>query len=263
MKIDLTGKVVLVTGAAKNIGATIANRFAEAGATVVCGYRVNASDAAATCGKLEQMGITAQTCEIDATDVASISNTVAEIDRSLGGIDILVNNAAIRPRTRIAEVSATEWDSVMATNLRGPFFLSQAVIPGMRAKQWGRIINIGGIDAYWGNPQRPHVVSSKAGLIGLTRALANETARWGITVNIVVPGGFNTERPVPEWYPDLEKLAQARHNRVPMGRLGEPDELAGAVVFLASEQASYITGQELVVSGGAFPAVRQPENEYE
>ena len=195
----------------------------------------------------------------------SIGDAVSEINRDLGGIDILVNNAAIRPHARIADVSAAEWDSVMATNLRGPFFLSQAVIPGMREKQWGRIINIGGVDACWGNPQRPHVVSSKAGLVGLTRALANETARWGITVNIVVPGGFNTERQAPEGYTksDLRKLKQAHQERVPMGRVGEPDELAGAVVFLASMQASYITGQELLVSGGAFPALRQPEHEYD
>jgi len=177
-------------------------------------------------------------------------------------VDILVNNAAIRPLSKISEITLEEWDLVLATNLRAPFFLSQAVLPAMIRRKWGRIINIGGLDAYWGKPRRAHNVSAKLGLTGLTRALANEVARFGVTVNIVVPGTTDTVRPHPEWYPELEKLYNERRERIPMGRIGLPQEVANACLFLASDLATYTTAQEFFVSGGAYPLVRQPTDDY-
>ncbi len=185
------------------------------------------------------------------------------MDRTLSGlaaagdaIDILVNNAAIRPRTPLLDVTVEEWDRVHATNLRGSFFLAQAVIPHMIEQRWGRIIGIGGIDAYHGSVQRPHVVASKLGLVGLGRALANETALDGITVNTVVPGVLATER-YRHGSDDIRRVYEAALQIIPQGRLGTAQDVAAACTFLASEQAGYITGQELMISGGAFPLVRQ------
>jgi NAD(P)-dependent dehydrogenase (short-subunit alcohol dehydrogenase family) len=133
----------------------------------------------------------------------------------------------------------------------------------MVKKKWGRIINVGGLDAYWGKPLRAHNVSAKLGLVGLTRALANEVARFGVTVNIVIPGNIDTVRPHPEWYPQLDRIYAERRERIPMARIGTIDEVADACLFLASNLASYTTAQEFFVSGGAYPLVRQPTDDYE
>jgi len=262
MHIQLPGKVALITGAGRNIGRAIAIKIAGTGATVVCGYREDKDRALETKAMIEANGGKAAISQMELRDVASLRSAVEGITRDFGGVDILVNNAAMRPRTKIADVTIDEWDAVLETNLRGPFFLSQAVIPGMRERNWGRIVNISGVDAYWGNPQRPHNVSSKAGIIGLSRALANETGRWGITVNTLVPGAINTTRK-QEWYPNLDEIMQARMGRIPLARIGSVEDLANGCTFLVSNEAGYITGQELNVTGGSFPILRQQEVEYD
>jgi NAD(P)-dependent dehydrogenase (short-subunit alcohol dehydrogenase family) len=198
----------------------------------------------------------------DLADARGLSGLVREVESALGEVDILVNNAAIRPNPKFSEITVSDWEQVFAIYLRAPFFLSQAVLPAMIRKGWGRIINLGGTDAYWGKVRRAHGAAAKLGLIGMTRALALEVARFGVTVNVVVPGPIDTVRPRPEWYPDLETGFAERLDRIPMARLGKPEEVASACLFLASTRASYTTGQELFVSGGAVPLVRQPFEEY-
>ena len=258
----ISGKIALITGGSKNIGRSIAATLAQAGAVPVILYRGDHKTAQAFCDEIAANGGRAGMHQADLTDVAGLKSVVARIEKEFGGVDILVNNAAIRPNSKISEITVEEWDLVFATNLRAPFFLSQAVLPLMVRKKWGRIVNIGGTDAYVGKPRRAHGVSAKLGLAGLTRALAIEVAQFGVTVNTVVPGTIDTHRHHPEWYPNMDQVFERRKQRLPMGRLGLPQEVANAVLFLASELATYTTAQEFFVSGGVFPTVRQPEEEY-
>jgi NAD(P)-dependent dehydrogenase (short-subunit alcohol dehydrogenase family) len=258
----LAGRIALVTGGSKNIGRQIVSVLAEAGAVPVILFREDEASARKVCDEIEKNGGRAGMVRADMADVGALRDAVRCIERDFGGVDILINNAALRPNSKITAISVEEWDRVLNTNLRGPFFLSQAVLPGMVRRKWGRIINIGGVDAYWGKTRRAHNVSAKLGLVGLTRTLANEVARHGVTVNIVVPGTTDTYRHTPEWYPELDKMYEERKERTPMARLGTPREVADACAFLASELASYTTAQEFFVTGGAFPLVRSPSEEY-
>ena len=263
LQVTLDGHTALVTGAGRNIGKAIALTLGQAGAAVVCGWAADREAAAATAAEINQSGGRAIDIQIDLTQVETLGEVINNLTAGIGAPDILVHNASIRPKRRIDQVVLEEWNLVHHTNLRGPFFLTQAALPAMRTNSWGRVIFIGGLDAYWGKAQRPHVVATKLGMVGLARALANETGRWGITVNTVVPGTMNTRRPHPEWYPNLEEEYRQRMERIPMGRLGSAQDVANACAFLCSDLAGYITGQELRVTGGAFPLVRQASDDYE
>lgn len=258
----IAGKVALITGGSKNIGRSIASAMAGAGAVPVILFRDDRKTAQAFCAEIAGNGGRAGMYQADLADVGQLQGVVRQIEKEFGGVDILVNNAAIRPNSKISEITVEEWDLVIATNLRGPFFLSQAVLPGMIRRKWGRIINLGGLDAYWGKPRRAHNVSAKLGIVGLTRALANEVGRFGVTVNVVIPGTTDTYRHHPEWYPEKDKMYDERKERIPMARLGTSQEVANACLFLASELASYTTAQEFFVSGGGYPLVRQPIDDY-
>jgi 3-oxoacyl-[acyl-carrier protein] reductase len=258
----IAGRVALVTGGNRNIGRSIALTLAKADATAVILYGTDEDAAAKVCAEIREHDGRAGMYQADLADVERLRDVVKEIEKTHGSVDILVNNAAIRPHRKISKITVEEWDQVFATNLRAPFFLSQAVLPGMVKRQWGRIISIGGTDAYWGKLHRAHNVSAKMGLVGLSRALANEVARFGITVNVLVPGTIDTLRPRPDWYPELETDFDQRKQIMPMARLGQPQEVANACLYLASELAGYTTGQEIFASGGAFPLVRQPWDEY-
>ena len=255
-------KVAVVTGGNRNIGRAIAMTLADAGATAIVLYGSDEAAAEHVCDDIRARGGRAAAYQADLPDVARLQQVVSAIEKEHGGVDILVNNAAVRPHSKISKITVEEWDRVFATNLRAPFFLAQAVLPGMVKKKWGRIISLGGTDAYWGKLHRAHNVSAKMGLVGLTRAMANEVARFGVTVNVLVPGTIDTVRPRPDWYPELETGFADRKNVMPMARLGQPQEVANACLFLASELAGYTTGQEIFASGGAFPLVRQPWDEY-
>ena len=258
----IAGRVALVSGGNRNIGRAIVLTLAHAGAIPIVLYQADDAAARKVSAEVTAAGGRAGMFKVDLANTGGLKDLVREIEQDFGGIDILVNNAAIRPNTKLADITSDEWDRVFNTNLKAPFFLSQAVLPAMVRKRWGRIVNLGGTDAYWGKVRRAHGVSAKMGLVGLSRALALELARFGITVNVVVPGTIDTQRPHPNWYPELATGFAERLQRIPMARLGLPQEVANACLFLASELASYTTGQELFVSGGSFPLVRQPFEEY-
>jgi len=262
-RFGIKGKVALVTGASRNIGRAIALTLAGAGAVAIILYHEDEAAAGAVLGDIRARGGEGAMFQAELGDVAGLQEIVRSAEAEFGGIDILVNNAALRPNTKIADISIAEWDEVFAINLKAPFFLAQAVLPHMVRRGWGRIVNIGGSDGYQSKARRAHGVSTKMGLAGLTRALALETARFGVTVNTLVPGVIDTVRPRPDWYPGLETGFAERKFRIPMARLGTPQEVANACLFLASEMASYTTGQELFVTGGTCPMVRQPLEEYE
>ncbi len=258
----IAGRVALVSGGNRNIGRSIVLTLAREGVKTVILYRDGEAEAKKVCAEVAALGSTAAMVQVDLADTASLAPLVKKIEKEHGGIDILMNNAAIRPNTKISKITLEEWDMVFNTNLKAPFFLSQAVLPGMIKRKWGRIINIGGTDAYWGKVRRAHGVSAKLGLVGLTRAMALEVARFGVTINVVIPGTINTQRPHPEWYPELKTGYAERLARIPMARLGDTQQVANACLFLASELASFTTAQELFASGGAVPLVRQTLDEY-
>lgn len=254
MDTDLTGRTALVTGAARNIGRAIAQGLAAAGARVAVAYGDDAAGAAQTVGLITDAGGTASSFRIDLADLTSVTAAYDEITAAFGAVDIVVNNAAIRPRRPLTEVTPELWDMVFAVNVRGPFFLTQKIVPGMMARRWGRVINLGGLHGYKGSAQRTQVHASKSAVVGMTRGIAFETAEYGVTANVVVPGRIATRRGAADLYGAQEDEAAAAET-VLMKRLGRPEDVAGMCVFLASDRAGYITGQELFVTGGTFPLI--------
>lgn len=261
-KFDIAGKTALITGGSKNIGKEIAMLLADVGVTPLILYREDAETAEGLVKKLAKKGVDSRAYKADLANASALKRVSEKILKNHNGVDILINNAAIRPNAKIKDITVEEWDQVIATNLRAPFILIQQFLGSMIEKKWGRIINIGGLDAYWGKPRRAHNVSAKMGLVGLTRAIANEVARFGITANVVIPGTTDTYRHSPDWYPELDRFYDERRQRIPMGRLGHATEVANACLFLASNLTTYTTAQEFFVSGGAYPMVRQPSDEY-
>jgi 3-oxoacyl-[acyl-carrier protein] reductase len=255
--LGLEGRRALVTGGTRNIGRAIAEGLADAGADVaVLGGR-DEDALADTLAELSRRPVKAVGAIQPLDDVPGVLRTAQRFAEELGGIDILVNNAAIRPHAPLETITVEEWDKVIAVNLRAPFLLAQALLPQMKERRFGRILNFSGMDAYWGRHSRAHVTSSKGGIVGLSRALASECCRDGVTVNTIVPGSIDTERHTPQWYPNAEERWQRRRDRIPMGRLGEIREVADVALFLASPRASYLTGHEFFVSGGGHPLVHE------
>jgi 3-oxoacyl-[acyl-carrier protein] reductase len=255
VQVDIEGKVALVTGGVRNIGRATALALAGSGATVAVTYARDGEAAAETVAAVEAAGGKAAAYQVDLTDVDALRAAVRRVRDDLGDVSILVNNAAVRPQHRIDEIEPADFDGVVAVNMRAPFFTAQAVLPAMREQGWGRIVNLSGGTAVFGGVKRAHVVASKLGVVGLSRALALETATWGVTVNSVVPGAIDTTR--------AEASPVEHHlDRIPVGRLGRPEEIAATVLFLCSPEAAYITGQEIKVTGGHSPLTRQPWAEY-
>jgi len=244
----LDGKIALVTGGARGLGLTMATALAEAGADVaITGRSIGPVEEAAA--KLASAtGRRAKAFSADVTKAADVEALVPAIEAALGPVDILVNNAGVNIRGTVDQLSEADWDSVIDTNLKGPFFCAKAVGPGMVKRGWGRVVNLGSILGAVALGGRAPYASSKAGVINLTRVLALEWAGTGVTANAICPGPFATEMNLPLLndpvkYQDFVK-------KIPMGRWGELDELAGAVVFLSSPAASFITGASLFVDGG-------------
>ena len=237
-----------MTGGARGLGQTMATALAEAGADVaLAGRSLEAAEAAAT-AIASATGRRARAFAADVTRQADIDRLVGEVEAALGPIDILINNAGVNIRGPITQLTEADWDTVVDTNLKGPFLCARVVGPRMVARGWGRVINMASVLGVIALAGRAPYASSKAGIINLTRVLALEWAGTGVTANAICPGAFATEMN-RQLLDDPVKYKEFV-SRIPMGRWGELDELAGAAVFLASPAASYITGSALFVDGG-------------
>ena len=242
---DLTGKVALVTGASRGIGAATALRLAEAGADVAVGCGRHREAAEEVAGKISGLGRRAVVVSGDMADPDVPRRIVAETAERLGPVDVLVANAGTGTRAGLDDVDVAAWDHVMAVNLRAPFLLAQAAAPGMRERRFGRIVFLSSVAAFLGGILSPQYTASKAGLIGLTHWLAAALAPHGITVNAIAPGLIATDMLTGD--PRLEALERS----VPVGRLGQPAEVADLIAAVA--QNAYMTGQTVSVDGGRYP----------
>jgi len=241
----LEGKIALVTGATRGLGKATAERLASEGATVVLTGRDAAKAQEVACA-IEANGAKALGLPLEVGDAASCEALLSEIEKRLGPVDILVNNAGITRDTLLLRMDEEAWDEVLRVNLTGAYRLAKGVLRGMMKKRWGRIINISSIVGLIGNPGQTNYAASKAALIGFTKSLAREVASRGITVNAVAPGFIQSDMTDALSPEQRERLAE----KIPMGRIGRPEEVASCVAFLASDDAGYITGHTLVVDGG-------------
>jgi 3-oxoacyl-[acyl-carrier protein] reductase len=244
--LDLSGKVAIVTGASRGIGRAVAARLAARGAHVIAAAR--ADHAEGTVSAIQAAGGRAVAASVDVTDRASVDAMIGGTLEQHGRIDILVNNAGITRDQLLLRMKREEWDQVIATNLTAAFGCAQAVIKPMIKQRGGRIISISSVVGQMGNAGQANYAASKAGLIGFSKALAREVASRNITVNVVAPGLIDTDmtRAV------TDKVQVDWAAQIPLGRLGAADDVAAAVCFLASDEASYITGQVLAVNGGMY-----------
>lgn len=243
----LENKVALVTGASRGIGNAIAIALARQGATVI-GTATNTAGAEKISAELTDQGLKGQGMVLNVTDPASIEAVVSELQKNYAAPAILVNNAAITRDNIMLRMKQEEWDSIIDTNLNSVFRLTRACLKGMIKARWGRVINISSVVALTGNPGQANYSAAKAGMIGFSKALAQEIAIRDVTVNVVAPGFIDTEM--------TQKLTEEQKqmilNKVPMQRLGRPEEIAYAVTFLTSPEAGYITGQTIHVNGGMY-----------
>ena len=244
---ELTGKVAIVTGAGRNIGRAIALTLAESGASVVVNARSNRAEADAVAREIGAAGGKALVHIGDVADAAATQAMADAAARQFGRIDILVNNAALRREKSFAEMSYAEWREIMEVTLDGTFHCVKACLPALRQSGSGAIVNIGGLSAHTGARNRAHVVTAKAGIVGLTRALAHDLADDGITVNCVVPGLIGTPRPKDQ----PEPAHHLTHGTI-TGERGRPEDVAAAVLFLCGPGARYINGQAIHSNGGAY-----------
>ncbi|MES2179770.1 MAG: 3-oxoacyl-[acyl-carrier-protein] reductase [Gemmatimonadota bacterium] len=242
MKIDLTGKTALVTGSTRGIGNAIATTLAAAGARVAVVGREQAKAAEVAAG----LGGGAAGFGADVSDSASVVALVTGVEEAFGQIDILVNNAGLTRDNILFRIKDDDWDMVLDANLRGAFIAIRAASRGMMKRRWGRIINIASIVGITGNKGQANYAASKAGLIGLTKSVAKELGSRNILVNAVAPGFIETDMTAAM----TPEARAALSGQIPLDRLGSPQDIAGTVAFLASDYASYITGQVLVVDGG-------------
>jgi 3-oxoacyl-[acyl-carrier protein] reductase len=245
----LAGEIALVTGASRGIGRAIALALGAAGATVI-GTATGAAGVAAIDEALRSAGIAGRGIVLDVADRAASDAAVAAIEAREGAISVLVNNAGITRDTLLLRMKPEDWDAVIDTNLGSVFRLSKAVLRGMMKARKGRIINIASVVGLIGNPGQANYSAAKAGIGGFTRSLAREVASRGITVNVVAPGFIETD--MTRSLTEAQRAALA--GQIPLGRLGQPDDIASAVCFLAGPAATWITGETLNVNGGMHMA---------
>ena len=243
---ELSGKVALVTGAARNIGRAIARSLAAGGAAVTVNAKTSRAEAEETVGLIQAAGGKAASHIADVTDAGAVAAMVEATVKRFGRLDLLINNAAVRAETPFAEIQLEEWRRVLSIVLDGSFLCAQACLPHLIRAGGGSIVNIGGLTAHKGAEGRAHVITAKAGLAGLTRALALDLAPHHITVNCVVPGTIETVRGLP----GAPERPQNRRSLPPVGRRGEPEEIAAMVRTLCGPDMRYVTGQTIHVNGG-------------
>lgn len=248
MDLMLRGKVAIVTGAGRGIGAATARRFAQEAAKVVV-VDISGSVANEVAAELRNAGAEALAVEADITRPDAVQSMAEQAEQAFGAINILVNNAGLTRDMRIGKMTEQDWDIVVDVILKGAFLCSKAVLPAMARQGWGRIVNISS-RAHLGNPGQANYSSAKAGLLGFTRALSMEQGSQGVTVNAVAPGLIDTE--MVKALPHYEKILANAEKSLPLGRIGQVDEVADAILFLSSERASYITGEVLHVTGGRY-----------
>jgi len=235
----LRGRVALVTGGSRGIGAAICRALAAAGASVAINYRNRSDEAERLAKELQGKAGRAIPCQADVSNTASVTALVAAVQAELGPVDILINNAGIAITRGIDDLTEADFDTTIAVNLKSAFLCTQAVVPGMRARKWGRIVNISSGAARGAGAIGPHYNASKAGMEGLTRGYAARLVKDGITVNAVAPSLIAT---------DMMADQKALVSRIPLGRFGQPDEVAKAVMLLLDNP--YMTGQTIAMSGG-------------
>ena len=242
----LDGKTALVTGASRGIGRAVALCLAAEGARVAINYAGNVKAAEEVKASVEAAGGTAILCQADIADSAAVEAMVADVVKEFGAIDILVNNAGITRDTLLMRMKDEDFAKVLDTNLKGVFYCTKAVAKLMMKKRSGRIVNMASVVGLVGNAGQTNYAAAKAGVIGFSKSAAKELASRGITVNVVAPGFIGTD--MTAGLP--ESVKEKMLTDIPLGRMGEPEDVANAVLFLASDQASYITGQVVNVDGG-------------
>jgi 3-oxoacyl-[acyl-carrier protein] reductase len=241
----LDGKIALVTGASRGIGQAIALELGRSGATVI-GTSTSTAGADAIGKQLAAAGVKGTGIALNVNDAQQVESAVQDIQRRFGDIAILVNNAGITRDNLLVRMKDEEWDDIMATDLKSVYRLSKLVLRSMMKARYGRIINMTSVVGVTGNAGQTNYAAAKAGVIGMTRVLAKELARRGVTVNAVAPGVIQTAM-----LGEVKEEVKAEYlKQIPAGRLGRPEDVANAVLFLASEESSYITGQVLPVTGG-------------
>jgi 3-oxoacyl-[acyl-carrier protein] reductase len=249
----LQGKAAFVTGASRNIGRAIALAFASEGADLVLNTRSNRDELEGVAAECRKRGVQAVPVLGDIADAGAVEAMVGQGLAALGAIDVLVCNAAIRPHKALAETAPEDWHRVLGVNLHSAYYLARAVVPGMKERRRGSLIALGGQSSLTGRPGTVAVTAAKHGLLGLVRALAAELGPFGIRANMVVPGFIDTERRYAEWYPEFRQAppgAPEQLKEIPLRRLGRPEDIADACVFLASDASAYVTGDALRVMGG-------------
>jgi 2-hydroxycyclohexanecarboxyl-CoA dehydrogenase len=243
----LNEKVAVVTGAGSGMGRSIAERFARDGAKVAV-WDINGDGAAQTAKSITDVGDTAIAIAVDCADEAAIKAAADETRAAFGAINILVNNAGIGPHVRYFDQNMAMWHEMIRINLTGPHLCIREMLPAMLEAKWGRIINITSSSTQSGSPSQAHYVASKGGLLGLTKALAHEFGKSGVTFNMVPPGSIDTPMLRRATTLDMEAFGKT----IPVGRLGTGEDIAAACSYLASPDASYITGQTISVNGGRY-----------
>ena len=238
--VDLRGRVALVTGGSRGIGAAVSVSLAGAGASVAINYRDREREAQAVAGQLRAVGSAAMVVQADVSRAQEVASMIAAVERGLGPIDILVNNAGIGLVRSLDDLTEADFDSTIAVNLKSAFLCTQAVLPGMRRRRWGRIVNISSGAARGAGGIGPHYNASKAGMEGLTRGYAARLAAEGITVNAVAPSLIETDM--------VRSGLASSPSRIPLGRFGTPEECADVVLMLVGN--AYMTGQTVALSGG-------------
>lgn len=247
MMMNIDGLVCLVTGASRGLGAAIADQLGEMGGIVI-GTATSAAGAEAITARMQEKGGKGAGMVLNVTDDESVASVMSEINSQFGAVAVLVNNAGIAKDTLLMRMKDEDWDTVLDTNLKSAFRMSKACLRGMLKSRFGRIINISSIVGVTGNAGQANYAASKAGLIGFSRSLAQEIAARNVTVNVVAPGFIESDMTN-----ELdEKQKEALMRNIPMARLGKPEDIAGAVAFLVSPYASYVTGTVIHVNGGMF-----------